>query len=93
MPTWMRWTRRSASCGQQAGPPPRIPTPGGDTELDGRENIADRLSDEVSWRRQCAGWLAHLEEMSFELGDLPPDGITDPAVRTAISARHDSIPA
>jgi hypothetical protein len=47
----------------------------------------------VSWRRQCAGWLAHLEEMSFELGDLPPDGITDPAVRTAISARHDSIPA
>jgi hypothetical protein len=26
-----------------------------------------------------------LEEKFFELGDLPPDGITDPAVRTAIS--------
>ena len=23
MPTWMRWTRRSASCGQQAGLPPK----------------------------------------------------------------------
>ena len=34
-----------------------------------------------------------LEEMFFELADLPPDSITDPAVRTAISARHDSIPA
>jgi len=34
-----------------------------------------------------------LEEMFFELGNLPPDSITDPAVRAAISARHDSIPA
>ena len=34
-----------------------------------------------------------LEEMFFELGGLPPDSITDPAVRAAISARHDSIPA
>jgi quercetin dioxygenase-like cupin family protein len=34
-----------------------------------------------------------LEEMFFELGSLPPDSITDPAVRAAISARHDSIPA
>ena len=34
-----------------------------------------------------------LEEMFFELADLPPDSITDPAVRAAISARHDSIPA
>jgi len=34
-----------------------------------------------------------LEEMFFELGDLPPDSITDPAVRAAISARHDSVPA
>jgi len=33
-----------------------------------------------------------LEEMFFELAGLPPDGITDPAVRAAISARHDSIP-
>jgi quercetin dioxygenase-like cupin family protein len=34
-----------------------------------------------------------LEEMFFELATLPPDGITDPAVRAAISARYDSIPA
>jgi quercetin dioxygenase-like cupin family protein len=34
-----------------------------------------------------------LEEMFFELADLPSDSITDPAVRAAISARHDSIPA
>ena len=34
-----------------------------------------------------------LEEMFFELGNLPPDSITDPAVRAAISARYDSIPA
>ena len=34
-----------------------------------------------------------LEEMFFELADLPPDSITDPAMRAAISARHDSVPA
>jgi quercetin dioxygenase-like cupin family protein len=34
-----------------------------------------------------------LEEMFFELAGLPPDSITDPAARAAISARHDSIPA
>jgi quercetin dioxygenase-like cupin family protein len=34
-----------------------------------------------------------LEEMFIELAGLPPDSITDPAVRRAISARHDSVPA
>jgi quercetin dioxygenase-like cupin family protein len=34
-----------------------------------------------------------LEEMFFELAGLPPGSITDPAVRAAISARHDSAPA
>jgi quercetin dioxygenase-like cupin family protein len=34
-----------------------------------------------------------LEEMFIELGTLPPDSITDPAVRAEISARHDSSPA
>ena len=34
-----------------------------------------------------------LEEMFFELANLPPDSITDPVARAAISARHDSIPA
>jgi quercetin dioxygenase-like cupin family protein len=34
-----------------------------------------------------------LEEMFIELSQLPPGGITDPAVRAAISARYDSVPA
>jgi quercetin dioxygenase-like cupin family protein len=33
-----------------------------------------------------------LEEMFFALSELPPGGITDPAVRAAISAQYDSIP-
>ena len=61
MPIWMRWTRRSASCGQRAGPPPEDPDSGEEAELGGRDAIADRLSDEVSWLRQCTGWLAHLD--------------------------------
>lgn len=32
-------------------------------------------------------------EMFFELALLPPDSITDPTVRAAISAKYDSIPA
>jgi quercetin dioxygenase-like cupin family protein len=32
-------------------------------------------------------------EMFSELANLPPDSITDPTVRAAISARYDSIPA
>jgi hypothetical protein len=28
-----------------------------DAELDGRDLIADRLDDEVSWLRQAADWL------------------------------------
>jgi hypothetical protein len=34
-----------------------------------------------------------LEDMFFELADLPPGGITDPAVRAVVAARHDSVPA
>jgi quercetin dioxygenase-like cupin family protein len=34
-----------------------------------------------------------LEEMFYELATLPPDSITDPAVRAAISAKYDSFPA
>lgn len=33
-----------------------------------------------------------LERMFYELGGLAPDAIRDPAVRAAISARHDSVP-
>jgi mannose-6-phosphate isomerase-like protein (cupin superfamily) len=34
-----------------------------------------------------------LEEMFFELAELPPGALTDPAVRAAISARYDSVPS
>jgi quercetin dioxygenase-like cupin family protein len=33
-----------------------------------------------------------LEDMFFELGQLPPNAIRDPAARAAVSARYDSIP-
>jgi hypothetical protein len=46
-------------------PAPEHPDSSEDTELDGRDNIADRLSDEVSWLRQCADWLAHLDADSY----------------------------
>ncbi len=45
-------------------PAPADPDSGEDTELGGRDTIAGRLSDEVSWLRQCAGWLAHLDAES-----------------------------
>ena len=44
---------------------PEDPDSGEDTELGGRDTIAGRLSDEVSWLRQCADWLAHLDADSY----------------------------
>ena len=46
-------------------PAPEDPDGDDDAELDGRDSIADRLSDEVSWLRQCADWLAHLDAESY----------------------------
>src|SRR6266496_3736496 len=46
-------------------PAPEDPDGDDDAELDGRDSIADRLSDEVSWLRQCADWLAHLDADSY----------------------------
>ena len=46
-------------------PAPEDPDGDDDAELDGRDSIADRLSDEVSWLRQCADWLAHLGADSY----------------------------
>jgi hypothetical protein len=65
MPTWMCWTHRRVSCGRRAGPPPEDPDSGEDAERGGRDSIADRLSDEVRWPRQCADWLAHLDADSY----------------------------
>jgi len=42
-------------------PAPEHPDSCEDAELGGRDHIADRLSDEVSWLRQCADWLSHLD--------------------------------
>jgi hypothetical protein len=46
-------------------PTPEDPDGDDDAELDGRDSIADRLSDEVSWLRQCADWLLHLNADSY----------------------------
>ena len=46
-------------------PAPEDPDSGEDTEPGGRDSIAGPLSDEVSWLRQCAGWLAHLDADSY----------------------------
>jgi hypothetical protein len=46
-------------------PAPEHPDSGEDTVPGGRDTIAGRLSDEVSWLRQCAGWLAHLDADSY----------------------------
>ena len=48
-------------------PPPEDPDGDDDAELDGRDTITDRLVDEVSWLRQCSGWLTRLHA-----DDYPP---------------------
>ena len=48
-------------------PAPEDPDSDEDTDLDGRDHLADRLSDEVDWLRQCAGWLRQLDG-----GGYPP---------------------
>ena len=52
--------------GAAGWPAPEDPDSGEDTELGGRDTIAGRLSDEVSWLRQCAGWLSHLDADSYQ---------------------------
>jgi len=55
-----RWVLRAAGW-----PAPEDPEGDDDADLDGRDLICDRLSDEVSWLRQCADWLAHLDADSY----------------------------
>jgi hypothetical protein len=59
-----RGAQRAAG-GGLAGP--EDPDSDEDAELDGRDTIADRLSDEVGWLRRCADWLAQLDA-----GGYPP---------------------
>ena len=65
MPTWTRWTRALGELRAAGWAAPEHPDSGKDAELGGRDTIADRLSDEVSWLRQCADWLAHLDADSY----------------------------
>ncbi len=46
-------------------PAPEDPGTSEDTELDGRDLIADRLCDEVEWLRRCAQWLHHLHVHAY----------------------------
>ena len=46
-------------------PAPEDPGTSEDTELDGRDLIADRLCDEVEWLRHCAQWLHHLHVQGY----------------------------
>jgi hypothetical protein len=56
-------------------PVPEDPGEDDDAELDGRDLICDRLVDEVSWIRQCAGWLTHLHTSEYPPAvNLRPDG-------------------
>jgi hypothetical protein len=70
-------------------PAPEDPDHGEDAELGGRDTIADRLSDEVSWLRQCADWLAHLDADSYPpaVNLRPAAGWPDRAVMAVDLAR------
>ncbi|WP_322756038.1 hypothetical protein [Frankia sp. Cas3] len=46
-------------------PAPEDPAGSDDEELSGREQVADRLDDEVGWIRRCADWLDHLEREPY----------------------------
>ena len=51
-------------------PAPEDPDFGQDAELDGRDSIAGRRSDEVRRLRQCADWLAHLDGERDKSGEV-----------------------
>ena len=70
-------------------PAPEDPDSGEDTEPGGRDTIAGRLSDEVSWLRQCADWLAHLDADSYPpaASRRPSAGWPDRAIVAAGLAR------
>jgi hypothetical protein len=59
MPTWMCWTQRWGELRAAGWPAPEDPDSGEDAELDGRDSIADRLSDEVSWLRDSLAARRH----------------------------------
>jgi hypothetical protein len=74
-------------------PAPEDPDSGEDTELDGRDNIAGRLSDEVGWLRECAAWLAHLDADSYPpvVNLRPAAGWPDRAIVPAAFRKLDAV--
>lgn len=73
-------------------PSPEDPDAGDDTELGGRDQIADRLIDEVDWLRRCAGWMTQLDH-----GTYPPATNLRPSAdhpqRAIIGVDHDRLAA
>jgi hypothetical protein len=69
-------------------PAPEDPDPGEDTEPGGRDTIAGRLSDEVSWLRQCADRLAH-----WTLTATRPRSACAWRTRPTVLRGPDSVPA
>jgi len=74
-------------------PAPEDPDSDEDTDLDGRDHLADRLSDEVDWLRQCAGWLRQLDRVrglaqAARRGRLPAGGQPAPVRRLARPGRR-----
>ncbi|MCK9928170.1 hypothetical protein MXD62_13465 [Frankia sp. Mgl5] len=56
-------------------PAPEDPAGSDDEELSGREQVADRLDDEVGWIRRCADWLDHLDGESYPpAASIRPEG-------------------
>jgi hypothetical protein len=55
-------------------PAPEDPGGDDDAELDGRDTIADRLSDEAGWLRQCSGWLTRLHADDYPPAASPRPG-------------------
>jgi hypothetical protein len=55
-------------CGRRAGPHQEDPeADADDAELAGRDAVADRIGDEVTWLRRCVAWLEQLDT-----DDYPP---------------------
>ena len=70
-------------------PAPEDPDSDEDTDLDGRDHLAGRLSDEADWLRQCAGWLRQLDGGGYPpaVSLRPSVGWPDRAVVTVDLAR------
>lgn len=62
-------------------PSPEDPDAGDDTELGGRDQIADRLIDEVDWLRRCAGVGHPARPRHLPAGDQPAPDRRPPATR------------